>query len=79
MIAGVPLGPPRRVAVSVTPETSPGPLPPRPGQISEESRRSLARMARTLTLAVTSLASLGIGILIGYAARKRIHKWGHAG
>jgi len=36
-------------------------------------------MARTLTVIVASLGSLIIGIVIGYAARKRIHRMGHAG
>ena len=65
--------------MSVTPEPSSARLPPGPRPISESSRRSLARMARSVTLIAASLGSLIIGIVIGYAARKRIHRMGHAG
>jgi hypothetical protein len=43
-----------------------------PAAISEDSRRKLVRLAWASSLVISSLVMLGVGIVIGSAARKRI-------
>ena len=45
-----------------------------PAAISESSRRKLVRLAWTSSLVISNLVMLVVGIAIGNAARKRIHK-----
>ena len=45
--------------------------------LSEQSKRTFARLAGMSTLVIGSAAMLIIGILIGSAARKRIDRWSH--
>ncbi len=45
--------------------------------VSQQSKRTLARLAGPYTLIAASVASLIAGILIGNAARKRIDGWSH--
>jgi len=48
-----------------------------PTTLSEQSKRTFARLAGMSTLIITSVAMLIVGILIGSAARKRIDRWSH--
>jgi hypothetical protein len=46
--------------------------------LSEDSKRTIVRMATTVMVAGAALAALAAGIAIGNAARKRLDKWAHA-
>jgi hypothetical protein len=45
--------------------------------LSEQSKRTFARLAGMSTVIIASVAMLVIGILIGSAARKRIDRMSH--
>jgi hypothetical protein len=45
--------------------------------LSEQSKRTFARLAGMSTVIIVSVAMLVVGILIGSAARKRIDRWSH--
>ena len=45
--------------------------------LSEQSKRTFARLAGTSAVITASVAMLVVGILIGNAARKRIARWSH--
>ena len=45
--------------------------------LSEQSKRTFARLAGMSTLIIASVVMLLVGILIGSAARKRIDRWSH--
>jgi len=45
--------------------------------LSEQSKRTFARLAGMSTVIIASVAMLIVGILIGSAARKRIDRWSH--
>jgi hypothetical protein len=45
-----------------------------PAAISDRSRRTLVTVAGVSTLVISSLATLIAGIIIGYAAKKRMDK-----
>jgi hypothetical protein len=45
--------------------------------LSEQSKRTFARLAGMSTVIIASVAMLVAGILIGSAARKRIDRWSH--
>jgi hypothetical protein len=54
-------------------EHRPGRHPP-----GRSGKQDLGKLAGTLALITGGLAMLVLGIAIGYAARKRLHRWGHA-
>ena len=45
--------------------------------LSEQSKRTFARLAGLSTAIIAGVAMLLVGILIGSAARKRIDRWSH--
>jgi uncharacterized membrane protein YjjP (DUF1212 family) len=50
----------------------------RPAAISDNSRRTLARLGGASILIISSLAMLVAGIVIGNAARRRFERMSHA-
>jgi hypothetical protein len=63
---------------SVEPDQPAGSDLPGEPPLSEDSKRKIARLARTSTLVAASLTALALGIVIGNLARKRYDRLVHA-